>query len=123
MRQAGVLAAAGIVALESMPARLVEDHARAARLAQGLSALPGLSLPLGQPQTNMVFVELDASLGLSARQAAAALKELGVLVGVTAERRFRLVTHCWIADEDIQRAVQAFQAVLQPGAEIHKGLA
>lgn len=123
MRQAGVLAAAGIVALETMPPRLHEDHARAARLAEGLSTLPGVSLPLGRPQTNMVFIELEAALGLTASQVGAALAEQGLLAGVTGERRFRLVTHYWITDDQVEQAIWTFQSVLSNGAGIHKGLA
>jgi threonine aldolase len=113
MRQVGILAAAGLVALESMVARLSEDHARAQRLAHGLGALPGLLLDAGTPYTNMIFCALDKTLGLSAQQAAERLGVLGVKVGVVGAQRFRLVTHFWITDADVDTAVGAFEQVLR----------
>jgi threonine aldolase len=112
MRQAGILAAAGIVALDSMIERLEEDHRRAKQLARGLDPLSGLVLDAGSPQTNMVFCTLDANVPADASQVAQALAERGVLVGATGERRFRLVTHCWIDDGAVATAVQAFKEVL-----------
>lgn len=113
MRQCGVLAAAGIVALESMVERLGEDHARARRLAAGLSAIPGLALDPGGPQTNMVFLSLDESLRLDAAQVAERLSRFGVRVGVVGPRRFRLVTHYWIDDEGVERAIRAFEQAIR----------
>jgi threonine aldolase len=112
MRQAGILAAAGIVALETMVDRLDEDHARAKQLAQGLSRIPGLVLDAGTPHTNMVFLTLSDDVPLSGSELASQLKDIGVRVGVVSKNRFRLVTHYWIDDEDTQRAVEAFQMVI-----------
>ncbi len=112
MRQAGILAAAGIVALETMVDRLGEDHARARRLAEGLARLPGLSLPLGMPATNMVFLALDASVPFSTRQVVEELRARGVLVGVSGKRQFRLVTHYWVDDAGVAQAVEAFGTIL-----------
>jgi threonine aldolase len=113
MRQAGVLAAAGIVALESMVDRLVEDHARAKRLAQGLAQIPGFVLDAGAPQTNMIFMNLsEETAPLTARQVAQRLAERDVLVGAVGERRFRLVVHYWIDDRAIESALAAFAEVL-----------
>jgi len=112
MRQAGILAAAGIVALETMVDRLAEDHQRARNLADGLQQVRGLELDAGTPATNMVFVSLAANVPVNARQVAARLKELGVLVGVVAERRFRLVTHYWIDDDGVDVAVRAFSGAI-----------
>lgn len=113
MRQAGVLAAAGIVALETMVDRLSDDHKRARSLAQGLAQIPGLILDTGTPYTNMVFLSLedDAQIG-TASQVARRLADQGVKVGVVSERRFRLVTHYWIGDEAVEQAISAFRAVL-----------
>ena len=112
MRQAGVLAAAGIVALEKMAPRLGEDHARARTLAEGLSEKRGLVLDAGTPATNMVFMNLAEHVPMSADEVAEEMKAMGVLVGVSGARRFRLVTHCWIDDEGVDRAVAAFGDVL-----------
>lgn len=112
MRQAGVLAAAGIVALEKMVFRLGEDHARARRLAEGLSEKRGLVLDAGTPATNMVFMSLAEDIPVSAIEVAEKMKEHGVLVGVAGARRFRLVTHCWIDDAGVERVVAAFGDVL-----------
>ena len=112
MRQAGVLAAAGIVALEKMAPRLGEDHARARTLAEGLSEKRGLVLDAGTPATNMVFMNLAENIPMSADEVAEKMKERGVLVGVSGARRFRLVTHCWIDDEGVDRTVAAFGDVL-----------
>ena len=112
MRQAGVLAAAGIVALEKMAPRLGEDHVRARTLAEGLSEMRGLVLDAGTPATNMVFMNLSDSVDMSASEVADKLKEKGVLAGVAGARRFRLVTHCWIDDEGVEKAVAAFKAVV-----------
>lgn len=113
MRQAGVLAAAGIVALETMVERLSEDHARARRLAQKLSAVPELILDKGTPQTNMIFCNLHPHVPLNAPQVAERLRERGVRVGAVGERRFRIVLHYWIDDHAVEKAAQAFKEVLQ----------
>jgi threonine aldolase len=113
MRQAGVLAAAGIVALESMTSRLAEDHARALRLAQGLANISGLKLDANSPQTNMVFLSLDeTSRPLDAGEVARKMKERNVLVGVVGKHSFRLVTHYWIDDGGVNQALNAFSEVL-----------
>lgn len=113
MRQAGILAAAGIVALEQMVERLAEDHRRASNLAAGLRQIPGLVLAAGTPHTNMVFVSLveDGRIA-AAGEVAQALKVEHILVGVVAERSFRLVTHYWIDDQAVDRTLAAFKKVL-----------
>lgn len=113
MRQAGILAAAGIVALETMVERLGEDHLRARRLAEGLRLIPGLSLDPDTPHTNMVFLSLDDDLPLDARQVADRLTGFGIKVGVVDRRRFRLVTHYWIDDAGIDQAIEAFREVIK----------
>lgn len=113
MRQAGILAAAGIIALEQMVDRLSEDHRRAKLLAAGLAEVPGLVLDPGTPHTNMVFMSLaNDGKNLSAHEVARALKEKDVLVGVVAERSFRLVTHYWIGDQAVERTLSAFREIL-----------
>ena len=112
MRQAGVLAAAGIVALDKMTSRLAEDHQRAKQLAQGLADISGIRFDQGMPQTNMVFVSLDDTIRLSAEQFLTKLSERGIKIGKVGERRFRIVTHYWISDEDIETVVEAFREIL-----------
>jgi threonine aldolase len=111
MRQAGILAAAGIVALETMVERLAEDHARAKKLGAGLSEVKGLVLD-GMPATNMIFMNLSDDVKMNAGQAAEKLKECGVLAGLPGERRFRLVTHYWIDDAGVDKTILAFNEVL-----------
>ena len=112
MRQAGILAAAGLVALDQMVERLCEDHTRAARLADGLRDIPGIQLQPEKPATNMVFVNLDENVPMTGAQVAAQLKELGILVQVTGARRFRLVAHYWVDDAGVDRVVASFRNVL-----------
>ncbi|NPA31155.1 MAG: low-specificity L-threonine aldolase [Chloroflexi bacterium] len=113
MRQAGVIAAAGIVALTQMVDRLADDHARARRLAEALAALPGLRVDLARVHTNMVYVDLEPPRG--AEQVAAALAQRGVRVHAVGPQSLRLVTHYGIEDEDIAAAIDAFAAVLRAG--------
>lgn len=106
-RQAGVVAAAGLVALEEGPKRLHEDHERARRLAEGLvEAFPG-SVDLDLVETNMVFVD-TAVLGLEPLEAARRMKEQGVGCTV-APPRVRMVTHVGISDEDVESALSAWR--------------
>ena len=111
MRQAGVLAAAGIVALEQMTDRLIEDHDNAKRLAEGLSQIPELRLSLGMPQTNMVFIDLVENVKSNAADIAEKLRHENIKVGVVSLRSFRLVTHYWIRKSDVERTVRAFSKV------------
>lgn len=113
MRQAGILAAAGIVALDQMTARLVDDHRRASALAEGLLNIQGVQFEIGLPQTNMVFPSLTSEVTASAAQVAAKLADLGIRIGVVGERRFRMVTHYWVSDADIQEVIHAFGQVLK----------
>jgi threonine aldolase len=116
MRQAGILAAAGIVALETMVDRLADDHKRAIYLARGLSFLPWLIMDAGTPQTNMIFMSLAGSFPADAKQVAGELAKMGIRVGVTSQRGFRLVTHYWIDDSAVDKAILAFQEV---GAQLN----
>jgi threonine aldolase len=112
MRQAGVLAAAGIVALESILPLLSKDHARARTLAQGLENIPGIDPDPGSPQTNMVYLTLGDQVSADANEVAARLAQFNVLVSVVSPRRFRLVTHYWIDDAAVEKVLKAFSQVL-----------
>lgn len=113
MRQAGVLAAAGIVALETIVPRMAEDHLRAKDLASGLADIPGVILDPGTPYTNMVYLTLPNELPIDAGEVAFRLKEMDILVGVVGPRMFRLVTHFWIDSAAVTQTIEAFQEVLQ----------
>jgi threonine aldolase len=115
MRQAGILAAAGIIALEEMVDRLGEDHQHATELADALSVVEGVRLDKGSPNTNMVYLEIDPSMNTSAQDCAAKLRDEGVLVGITGPRHFRLVCHYWIRDEHLPQVAQAFKNALSGG--------
>jgi threonine aldolase len=113
MRQAGVLAAAGIIAVEQMTTRLGEDHRNARRLAEGLVAIPGLVVDLNQVQTNMVFVTLDDSIPLDTGQVYDLLDhEFDVRLSILSPRQFRAVTHYWITPERVDRAIEAIREVV-----------
>lgn len=110
MRQAGVIAAAGVVALEQMTERLVEDHARAKRLADGLAEM---STVMVEPVfTNILYFSLTPQVTLTAAEVAARLREHGILIGPRSARSFRAVTHYWIDDEGIERTLTALREIL-----------
>lgn len=112
MRQAGILAAAGIVALEKMVDRLVEDHENAKMLVEGLAGIDGLNLDPGTGLTNMVFANLSDKVRMDARQVASVLNEKGIKVGVVGTRRFRMVTHYWVDRKAVDRTIEGFQNIL-----------
>jgi threonine aldolase len=113
MRQAGILAAAGIVAVEQMTERLGEDHARAKMLAVGLSRIQGITFTMGMPQTNMVFPSLSPFMKITTAHVEQALAKEGIKVDVVNDRLFRLVTHYWISDDDVQKTIHAFEGVIR----------
>jgi threonine aldolase len=116
MRQAGIVAAAGVYALEHNIDRLAEDHERARRLAEGLVA-SGVAVDLEQVQTNFVQVDL-APLGLSPHEALERLREHGVGLSMTAHpTRLRAVTHLDVDDDHIARAIELIPRAL--GALAH----
>ncbi len=112
MRQAGIIAAAGIVALDSMIERLEEDHIRAKRLAEGLAKLPGIQLTKGSPNTNMVFFKLDPSLGINYGQLIEEMKIRRVLINDTSDGEIRLVTHLDVDDVAIEHCLEALREIV-----------
>jgi threonine aldolase len=114
MRQAGVLAAAGIVALEKMIDRLAEDHATARRLAEGLADMPGIAIDLDRVQTNIVYFNLtpDVTVPTDALVQRMLEHNIKILDGGPA-RRFRFVTHAWIDRSDVDRTLLTFNAALK----------
>ena len=106
MRQAGIIAAAGIVALTTAVDRLAEDHQNARALAQGLALVAGLNVRAVANRTNMVVFDVDGDADAS-RRFAAAMKERGVLISPREATSFRAVTHYGISRDDIDRSVAA----------------
>jgi threonine aldolase len=114
MRQAGILAAAGIVALNEMVERLCDDHAHARLLADGLAAIPGIVVQPEMVKTNMVFFELGPDVPLSSEAVAGALSETAnVWVGTNGPRGFRAVTHYWIDAADVRTFLEALERILE----------
>ncbi len=106
MRQAGIIAAAGIVALTTMVDRLADDHQNARALAQGLALVAGLNVRPVKNRTNMVVFDVDGDAEAS-RRFAAAMRERGVLLSPREATSFRAVTHHGISRADIDRTVAA----------------
>ena len=104
MRQAGILAAAGLVALDTMVDRLADDHANARKLAQGLANIEGLSVDADSIETNIVIFDLDESVG-AASDVISALKTEGVLVSSPGKHSIRMVTHREVDGADIDEAL------------------
>jgi len=115
MRQAGVLAAAGVVALESMVDRLADDHARARLLADGLREIRGLSLETEIPPTNMVYIQLTPQALINASMLVEALAGKGIKVSSIGANRMRLVVHHWIDDQAIEYTIESFRQALGCG--------
>jgi threonine aldolase len=113
MRQAGILAAAGLISLEKMTARLEQDHIRAKKLSAGLKGIRGLLLDEGTAATNMVYFNLADDVPLSVEQIVERMKKRGLLVDWAGPRRFRLVTHYWVDDAGVEKTVQAFKEVMK----------
>jgi threonine aldolase len=111
MRQAGVIAAAGIVALEHMVFRLGEDHANARVLADGIASIPGLAIDLGRVQTNIVNFSLVRE-GLSTLWLEQRMVEEGVLFHALDTVELRMVTNCDVSREDVEYAVERLAAVM-----------
>jgi len=112
MRQCGIIAAAGIEALENMIERLVQDHDNARRLAEGIGRIDGLSIEPERVQTNIVYFDL-ASKTITAEQLAAELGDKGVRILQVGPARLRAVTHYGIAAGDIDLALAALKEVMQ----------
>ena len=112
MRQVGVVAAAGLVALDSMIDRMAEDHANARKLAEGMADLPGVDVDLNTIQTNIIRFSVTPGTG---HRFAASLREEGVVLN-PADTSLRVVTHYGVDAEDIDYTLLAMQRVLEPVA-------
>ncbi|HEX2922432.1 MAG TPA: low-specificity L-threonine aldolase [Chloroflexota bacterium] len=111
MRQVGVLAAAGIVALEKMVDRLAEDHANARVLAETLAGLPGMKVNLKAVQTNIVVAELNRQ-DMNVAQFLARAKEQGVKISPFGGNKVRFVTHHGITQQDVESACRVVKGIL-----------
>jgi threonine aldolase len=112
MRQAGVLAAAGIVALTEMTGRLAEDHANARKLADGLAEMNGLAIDPGDIKTNIVYFEITRE-DIPAAELEKRLNHEGIRILAPVPRRMRAVTHYHISADDIEFALGAFSKILK----------
>jgi len=112
MRQAGVLAAAGIVALDEMVDRLAEDHANARKLAEGLAEMPGLAIDPSRITTNIVYFEVKRD-HMTAEQAVKCLDDLGARMLPVGPERIRAVTHYHITPDDIDYVLGIFSKELK----------
>lgn len=112
MRQAGILAAAGLVALKSLVARLEEDHIRAQQIADGLVGIPGIDFHKGYPQTNMLFIHITQNASIKPAEFCEFFAGKGILISASGPAQFRLVTHYWINDADVTRIVNTFKEAL-----------
>lgn len=110
MRQAGILAAAGLIALEKMPLRLHEDHANARLFAAGLTQIRGIRLEHPEPATNIVIFDIAAT-GKTSKEITEALKSRGVLINGFSPAAMRAVTHYDVSSDDCKQALTALSAV------------
>jgi threonine aldolase len=113
LRQAGILAAAGLISLREMIYRLPEDHANARRLAEGLSTIPCLRVDVDRVMTNILFFDLAADAPLDAPTLVKRMKEQhNILINPAYTNRFRAVTHYWITRERVDCVVDAMRTLL-----------
>ena len=111
MRQSGIIAAAGIYALEHHVERLAGDHENAQRLARDLAQIAGIAIDPDEVETNMVFFDVE-NTGLSAPEISSRLLEQGVRIGASTETRMRAVTHLDVNADGIALAGEAMRNLL-----------
>jgi threonine aldolase len=111
MRQAGIIAAPGIVALEKMVDRLDEDHRNARRLAEGIAKIEGIKIDLNRVQTNIVCFDVSG-LGLSAEVFVSKLEENGILALPLSENQVRMVTHRGIEKENVSKSIAVIENMI-----------
>lgn len=115
MRQAGIIAAAGVYALDHHVDRLADDHALARTLAEGIAGIAGLSVELDEIETNMVYFDVTTPAFDAAELSARLMREHRVRIGAMGPRRMRAVTHIDIGRSDIDAAVTALRTVMAEG--------
>ena len=110
MRQAGIIAAPGIIALEEMIDRLEEDHKNARRLAEGLAKIDGIKIDLKRIQTNIICYDVS-NIGVSAEFFVKKLQKNGILALSLSENSIRMVTHRWIEKENIEKTIEIIKKI------------
>ena len=111
MRQCGILAAAGIIAIEKMSKRVGEDHENAKYFAQKLAALPGVTVDMDAVQISMIFFTIDKP-GFDHQVFPAVMREKGILVNGIEDGKYRFVTHYWIGKKEIDRTIDVLAKLL-----------
>lgn len=114
MRQAGVIAAAGIIALNEMVDRLAEDHTNARHLAEGIAEIPGLSIDVARIKTNILFFDFITDR-LTPEEFMAGLEERAIKCSHPGPSHFRMVTHYGIDSDDIHRTLECLREVMDAG--------
>jgi threonine aldolase len=113
MRQAGILAAAGLIALRTMTQRLQQDHDHAKQLAEGLATISAIEIDPSQVETNMVFFQLRADVPLQPEDVIYKLQtDYGIWLGRHGQRGFRAVTHYWIQSDAVEMFIKALRQIL-----------
>ncbi len=112
MRQVGVLAAAGIIALEEMTQRLAEDHATAKQFAEGLAAMPSVRVDTERVKTNMIFFDIDPDWRVDAYEIAERAKAEKILLRPKDSHGFRIVTHYWVKPADVEKVLGFLRGML-----------
>ena len=115
MRQAGILAAAGIHALDHHVERLADDHALARRFAEGAAGIGGLGIALDSVESNIVYFEVEAAAGRSAKEISGALAERGVSIGALGPRLLRAVTHLDVGAAEVDAALEVLRETMASG--------
>ncbi|MFN8439906.1 MAG: low-specificity L-threonine aldolase [Caldilineaceae bacterium] len=121
-RQAGIVAAAGIVAVTEMVDRLAEDHANAKLLANGLASMDGIAIDAKNVETNLVFFEVQKA-DLTPAQLSLELADQGIRINPTGGRRMRAVTNYHVTASDIERVLDSVEGVLKNGVKHRNGTA
>jgi len=111
MRQAGVLGAAGLIALEEHPKKLATDHANARMLAKSLATIPGIVINPDDVESNIVIFDVSGT-GMQAPDISARLKAEGVLMNGINDRQMRAVTHYDVTTEDCRKAIEILRRVV-----------
>lgn len=118
MRQAGIIAAAGIIAIEKMTQRLGEDHARAKKLANDISNIDGVILDKGEPRSNMVYIKIADNHTVSPGELIDTCKQNGILIGQSGPRHFRFVLHYWIDDRDVDQLISILEIAMSQSKSV-----